>query len=180
MSAQYDWELTRYGAGILTRLEDGWNVCLQGDDAYDFDEQWEACETDEQCNMLASAYDDVLGPDLDTVCARARELGKETGENAARWAIQELWGGRATRCEQEAARNFLRMFDDGDPALAFSPPNLSGEYADSDTPQTLACELGIADYPDIIDDACSAWEEGCDEGYWDTLCESAHAVLSTD
>ena len=56
----YDWELTRYGAGILTRLSDGYSVLMQGDDASQFDDEWEACETDEQQNVLGSAYDDVM------------------------------------------------------------------------------------------------------------------------
>ena len=55
----YDWEWTGFG-GTLTRLDDGRNTWLQGEDASQFDDEWEACETDEQRNVLASAYDDVM------------------------------------------------------------------------------------------------------------------------
>lgn len=60
MAQHYDWEMTRYGAGILTRLSDGYDVCMQGDDAAQFDDEWDNCETDEQQDVLASQYDDVM------------------------------------------------------------------------------------------------------------------------
>ena len=59
MTRAYDWDFVGFG-GTLARLSDGASVWLHGEESLWFDRDWDACETDEQCDMLASAYDDVM------------------------------------------------------------------------------------------------------------------------
>jgi hypothetical protein len=52
-----DWDYDGYG-GTIT-FPDGRTVYLQGEDAADLDDQIEECETDEQVEMVLSAYDHI-------------------------------------------------------------------------------------------------------------------------
>lgn len=58
---RYDWVWQICGVfGVLTRLADGATLGMNGDEANEFDEQWESCEDPWARNTLASAYDDVM------------------------------------------------------------------------------------------------------------------------
>ena len=116
--------------------------------------------------------------------AKAEKLGQESGKNAAEWNSQYLWGGRHTGNSKRAAAAFLTAFDncDGDYLDNIDPPNLSGENADSMTPnrllELLSCqEFTEEEMEELQDDICQAWETGCNEEFWNTLCESATDVL---
>lgn len=105
--------------------------------------------------------------DLDT---RARELGAERGKAAASWTFDG-------NTSAETYRTFLRMHEDGDPAIEqFDTMTgwLSGEYAGEPSPTTLAHDLDLdLDDHDAIDAACEAYEEAADEAYWDELVRVA-------
>lgn len=100
--------------------------------------------------------------------AGAREIGREHARSAASWAAD----GNTT---DEHRRNVLRMLDDGDPqAWDFLPamPNLSGEFADSPTPDSLFDDVvgendTDMDADDLLDAICSAYEEGVSEVFED-------------
>lgn len=115
---------------------------------------------------------------------QAAEIGKSAGESAALWIIQDTWGGRVTRGEQEAAAAFLEAFNDSDFDSLPVPPNLSGEWADSETPASLMESCfgedwqDDEDFRDVQDDICSAWEIACEDAFWTTLCQSAESVLA--
>ena len=112
---------------------------------------------------------------------RAAILGNQAGESAAYWAIQDLWGGRVTRGESDAARAFLKAYEDGtDTGLC--EPQLSGEYSDEPTPQSLAVLCGLDEDADAddIDELCEMWEQACSEAYWGTLERSAREQLASD
>jgi hypothetical protein len=76
---------------------------------------------------------------IETAIKRAETLGTRHGRNAAEWVAQDAFGGRHTGDSEAAAREFLRMAEDGDPVLfdRYQAPNLSGEWADSMTPGRL-------------------------------------------
>lgn len=97
----------------------------------------------------------------------AHDLGTERGKAAASWVFD---GNTST----ETYANFLRLDDDGDPALydTFGPTSgwLSGEFADAPTPRTLAEDLGISQDDDVaMDDAFSTYEDAADAAYWAEL-----------
>lgn len=98
------------------------------------------------------------------VMREARKLGEEAGRNAASWTID---GNTNTEC----AKRMVKGFDDGDPMIldGFNAPNLSGEWAGDPTPQSLTEELGIEDEPEVIDDACTAWEEGVSDTFYSEI-----------
>lgn len=100
--------------------------------------------------------------------AGAREIGREHGRNAASWAAD----GNTT---DEHRRNVLRMMDDGDPeAYDYLPrvPNLSGEFADDPTPDSLFGDVvgendTDMDADDLLDAICGAYEDGVSEVFGD-------------
>ena len=130
-------------------------------------------------SVLKAKQDDIRQAE-----EQAIEMGKQAGESAALWIIQDTWGGRVTRGEREAASAFLAAFDDGDFASLPTPPNLSGEWSGDETPASLmsSCLGGDwqddEDFRDVQDDICSAWELACEDAFWTTLCQSAESLLS--
>jgi hypothetical protein len=117
---------------------------------------------------------------------RAEKIGKRHGKNGAGWVSQDTWGGRASsRGGKDAAREFLRGYDEGDPEItdAYAAPNLSGEYADGYTPRELLADCfesrhDIADLePEEEDDICRAYENAASEVFWDDLVASAQGAL---
>jgi hypothetical protein len=108
-------------------------------------------------------------------------MGERIGKNAAEWVAQDTWGGRVTRGEKEAAREFLRAFDDGDEMP--EPPNLSGEWADSETPASLMCAVfgenweETPEFVDAHDEVCASWEIAAQDAFYSALCHSAQSVL---
>jgi hypothetical protein len=121
---------------------------------------------------------------IETATKRAEQLGKEHGENAAEWAAQDLWGGRFTGDAESAAREFLRMSEDGDPILwdRYKAPDLSGEWADNMTPWRLMShcfdtEDDFAECADAEDEICLAYEDAATSAFWQRLEESAANIL---
>lgn len=122
-----------------------------------------------------------------TPTEKAEALGRKAGESSAYWAIQDLWGGRATRGEKETAQSVLRQLEDGDPAIydAFSLPNLSGEWADEMNSNDLfwSC-MGHEYFPDaddnmeIMDELCTTWEQAVSDSFFSTLEQSARDFLA--
>jgi hypothetical protein len=119
---------------------------------------------------------------IDKALEQAAEMGRNAGENAASWIIQDSWGGRVTRGEKQAASAFLEAYEESDDTP--NPPNLSGEWADSETPQSLMDslfneeELELDEVQDAQDDICTAWEDAASDAFYSTLEESARSVLS--
>jgi hypothetical protein len=129
--------------------------------------------------MLASLERDIKAAE-----EQAANMGKRAGENAAHWVIQDTWGGRVTRGEREAAAVFLEAFDDGDLDSIANPPNLSGEWADSETPASLMESCFGEDWEDCEefveaqDNICAAWEIAAQDAFYFTLCQSAESILA--
>lgn len=85
---------------------------------------------------------------------QAYELGAEHARNAASWIVD---GNTKT----EFIPAVLKMMDDGDPAVeSYLParPNLSGEWADDLTPQTLYERITERDHADAERDAGLGYE----------------------
>jgi hypothetical protein len=120
--------------------------------------------------------------DLHLAEKEASRLGTIAGSNAAEWVAQDSWGGRVTRGEAEAAQDFLCAFEDGGELP--EPPNLSGEWADSETPASLMESLfgedwqDTPEYVEAQDDICRAWEDSCADAFYSSLVESAKSLLS--
>jgi hypothetical protein len=101
--------------------------------------------------------------------AHARYLGADAAMAAATWL----------EVSEADAQSIL---DDVDPEVMdrYDGPNLSGEWADDPTPQSIAREVGandgdIAFYGiDLLDDVATAWESGRDDVWGDAL--QAHAL----
>ena len=107
--------------------------------------------------------------------ARAAELGEAAGKAAASW----VFDGNTS---PETYRAFLAGYEEGDPMVmdAYQPASgwLSGEFAESPTPDTLASDLdldpdNIGHDVDILDDACEVFEEVADDAYWAELVRVA-------
>jgi hypothetical protein len=125
----------------------------------------------------------------DKATERAEILGARAGQNAAQWAIQDLWEGRATRGERECAESVLRQLDEGDARIydSFTLPDLSGEWAGDPTPHTLFEDCtGYEYFPDIddhhetLDELCTTWEQAVSDAFFSTLEESARKLLSEE
>lgn len=100
----------------------------------------------------------------------ARTLGRERGEYAASWLTVES----VTR-----ARGIL----DGDPEHldALPRPDLSGEWADDETPTTLARSLGIDPDefdPDALSALCDEWQQAADDAVSQEADRLANAYLA--
>lgn len=113
----------------------------------------------------------------------AYDIGRRHGRNAADWAIQDLWGGRATRGEKENAQRILKGIEEGDPEVmdAFKLPDLSGEWADGMTPQSLYEAIGVSEEEADGDDSYSEqYEQGVSDGFWGRLESSAKSFLESN
>jgi hypothetical protein len=128
----------------------------------------------------------TLESQIENAIAKAWEMGTKAGKNAASWYEQDSWGGRVSNLKQSKANasEFLKRYDDGDPALydAIELPSLSGEWAGDLTGLGLyeltMGEFAEADDQESFDDICSAWEDGVQMGFWDYLVESANSVIN--
>lgn len=132
----------------------------------------------ENAALLAASIQDEIRQAKD----QAADMGERAGKNAAEWVAQDSWGGRATRGEKEAASAFLDALNDGGDLP--EPPNLSGEWADSETPASLMCAvLGDSweeceEFVDAQDDICAAWEIAAQDAFYTSLAYSAESVIS--
>lgn len=105
----------------------------------------------------------------------ARAMGVEAAKNAASWMTDGT-------SDPEHLRRVLNMLDEGDPqADDYLPrrPNLSGEFADDPTPQSIAEEItgvdGLSD--EVIDALSSAFETGVDETFTQACEAELHKAL---
>jgi hypothetical protein len=111
----------------------------------------------ENANLLAASIQDEIRQAKD----QAADLGEHAGKNAA--------------------SEFLRAFDDGDEMP--EPPNLSGEWADSETPVSLMCAVfgdnweETPEFVDAQDEVCAAWEIAAQDAFYSALCQSAQSIL---
>jgi len=130
----------------------------------------------------SNSVQNAIERDLHLAEKEASRLGAIAGSNAAEWVAQDSWGGRVTRGEAEAAQAFLSAYDDGGELP--EPPNLSGEWADSETPASLMCELlgenweEVPEFVEAQDELCQAWEDSAMESFYSSLVESAKSLLS--
>jgi len=100
------------------------------------------------------------------------EMGIEAGNNAASWV--EL--------DEDTARSILT---DVDPEVwdRFNTPNLSGEWADDPTPQSLVRDLGyevdeLEDWQ--VDEICSVWEDAASETFSTKVHEIAYNLIGDE
>ena len=130
----------------------------------------------------ANSMANAIERDLHLAEKEASRLGAMAGSNAAEWFAQDNWGGRVTRGEAEAAQAFLSAYDDGGELP--EPPNLSGEWADSETPASLMVKLlgedweEVPEYVEAQDELCQAWEDASSDAFLSYLVESAQSILS--
>lgn len=113
-------------------------------------------------------------PNWTDLSDRAFALGREHGVNTGSWVID---GNTST----ETAARIIQGYEDGDPEiLDMEPSPLSGEWADSPTPKTLADELELAEEyrGSELDQLCTDYELGFSEGYWAEVTRAARAILS--
>jgi hypothetical protein len=137
---------------------------------------------------MTTTINDTL---FEALKSSANNIGLEHGRNAAKWFIQDAFGGRYTGDSKAAARRVLQMLEDGDPAIwdSANVPNLSGEWADSYTESGLLrdCSHGckvdsdIVDAlePEEIDDICREYQDGASWG-WSSAVESSARIHSED
>ncbi len=136
--------------------------------------------------ILDDVPDDL--PIVDKCLIVARNLGKEAGANCAAWVAMDSFGGRCTRNYKENARAILESIESGDSKhMEVHLPNLSGEYADEMTPTKLLedvmwhTDAERGEHTDeveaALDDICSEWISGVDEGYEWQLAQLAKSAL---
>ncbi|CAB4147502.1 hypothetical protein UFOVP510_33 [uncultured Caudovirales phage] len=115
----------------------------------------------------------------------AFDLGLEAGKNAAEWSAMDLFGGRQTN--PKAARDNAKSVIDAE--FLDGVPNLSGEWANSQTPTSLAREvldqihvnpdrLSDDDFSDYLEEVSESWEMGASEGYFNELTRLAKDFLA--
>ena len=99
------------------------------------------------------------------IMRKARRDGRNAGKSAASWVFDG-------NTKDETYKRVLQGIKDGDPEIldAFRTPNLSGEYADDPTPQTLAEDYDLDSDNDPegwrLDEACTAWENAASDAFW--------------
>jgi len=105
------------------------------------------------------------------VTKESQRMGRDAGQNAAEWWAQDAVGGRNTNTRRDIAKGAQALLEDF-PIGWPDAPNLSGEWADSMTPQKLISELGL-DADDVtgedVADICAAWEDGADGAFYDAV-----------
>lgn len=109
----------------------------------------------------------------------AYQLGADAAHAAASWAIDG-------NTSPEHIARMVAMFDAGDPALwDYLParPDLSGEWADSETPASLYASVTGLDAsdadPEDISYLADAWEAGVSEAFG-TECERIIRAAASD
>lgn len=106
---------------------------------------------------------------------QARELGREAARCALTWVELSVADARS-------------IVSDVDPAVmdAYEGPNLSGEWADGPTPDSIyravtggELDLWPEDEAILRDSIADAWQEGVDEVWSEGLDRLAHKVLGS-
>ena len=117
--------------------------------------------------------------ELKAMIEDAAERGRYAGRAAGSWVTD----GNTTR---ETAERLRAGIEEGDPMIMdlFHIPNLSGEWADGETPRSLAESVGLDpdgddgdDTPEVLDEICSAWEEAAGEAFMAEVERSLAAML---
>ena len=99
--------------------------------------------------------------------------GKSAGKAMASWVFDG-------NTDPANYARILKGIQDGDPVVLdnLTTPNLSGEWADDPTPQTLADDLGIETDDDRLDDLCTLWEDAAHRAFWDEIERTCKYHLS--
>ena len=103
--------------------------------------------------------------------------GKSAGRAAASW----VFDGNSP---PQAYERVLKGIQDGDPEVLDSlrTPNLSGEYADDPTPQTLAQLVGLDEQNDPegyrLDELCTVWEDAASMEFWSQIERTCKRMLT--
>jgi hypothetical protein len=104
---------------------------------------------------------------------QAAALGAEHGRNAGSWVID----GNTT---VETARAILKGYEDGDPeVMDMQPAPLSGEWADSMTPDILANEVDLPIntlQEGQLEEVCDAYEQAFADSYWAEVLGAARTI----
>lgn len=121
-----------------------------------------------------TTYDDAIG--------KAREIGREHGENAALawWADYTPAAGKVIVSRMMAQTSVLQTFGGHLPR-----PDLSGEWADSLTPRSLAVFVGMPDLgPDddtemaeALNAVCDAYEEAFSQAVETAIRAACEQIL---
>src|SRR5690349_11916464 len=103
----------------------------------------------------------------DRAIAYAQERGREDGENAAAWYVQDVLTNRV-RDTAITARMVLRGIENGDPAVldTFPVADLSGEWADTLTGPQLVADAVLDAVVDIAQDA------GESDDWFSDICDA--------
>jgi len=106
--------------------------------------------------------------DLEKYEREAYELGAEHARNAASWVVDG-------NTDPAHYARILTMLDAGDPQVGYmlpTCPNLSGEYADDPTPQSLYRSIiggtpaySNGDDADLMDALANAYERGVSDTF---------------
>lgn len=125
--------------------------------------------------------------------SRARDLGREHGENAAAWWLQETpVGGRSSASGPEGeawARETLARLDAGDDC-GMPEADLSGEWSGNMTPAMLADEIGYDAetdkreewgflHSDLCDAYLSGFAEACERAVVNSLRSSVKSAQAS-
>lgn len=130
---------------------------------------------------------------IENAMAKAYEMGKRTGANSAEWYAQGTFN-RYRNKDSEMAKSILQMIDDCDPMFwnCVQLPNLSGEYADGDTPMSIYSDLcfefklytnmeeGEDEYPVdhwLLEGFCNQYEIGVTDGFENKIVEICQGHL---
>ena len=110
---------------------------------------------------------------------KAYRDGYVRGKNAAGWWTQENDGGRDTKPTDWAA-DFIKRLDDGDQMAMDAvecPVNLSGEWAGDSVPEDVADLYAKRPSDDVLDDLCTDWENGAQEGWMKAIYEHLRRLV---
>ena len=118
-----------------------------------------------------ATYDEAIG--------KAREIGREHGENAASWVTDG-------NTSEETYAALLRGIEDGDPMVLdmLPAPDLSGEWADGYTPDRLSADVGwlpepgTHDHYDWLGELCAAYEEAFTEAAEEAVIAACQAQVN--
>jgi hypothetical protein len=123
-------------------------TCEEANMSYlDHDSRWAEVEQDRYAGWLAEA----------------RLAGKKAAEAAASWCVDG-------NMSQESMLKTLKLLREGDPVVdSYLPPmpTLSGEWADTPTPGSLAYDVTGLESPggELVSDLADAWEKAVSDNY---------------
>lgn len=115
--------------------------------------------------------------------------GRHAGVNAAAWWYQDALGGRASGDVSERAGMILAGIEDGDPVVMDALPaaDLSGEWADGDTAESVYAETADTDWPewdtlagDVQTELADAWSSAFDAAAMSAVERYCAAAMASD